>query len=346
MEIPHPSLTHTLLAPNSLPPPRPMSVPDNFLSTVSVLTPDLSLYKYFRPFSSVVPLSLLVLLYNVYVLLHEERLHTRVVLVSATIIIMLSLCFPVKKNNESRRTRLVKTAAPSPPTPPPPPPTPTTPTTPPPPTTTTTTTTIHAMIQIVYLSFLLRLITPITSTLTLTYASDTVFLLSRGLLSLSFLGAREENFGSGSRNLALGSATLLTSRLGEIPREDIHHTAFVFTLFTLSIVSYFHGAVDNLLNLVPRRRSLFVCALVFLLMAVTTCAIWKANCADDVEGLVCKEVYQYHALLLVLGVGVPVWMWWFQGSKRIMRGNWDIVHFVDEDIVDSEANNETADVLS
>jgi len=202
------------------------------------------------------------------------------------------------------------------------------------------------MIQIVYLSFLLRLITPITSTLTLTYASDTVFLLSRGLLSLSFLGAREENFGSGSRNLALGSATLLTSRLGEIPREDIHHTAFVFTLFTLSIVSYFHGAVDNLLNLVPRRRSLFVCALVFLLMAVTTCAIWKANCADDVEGLVCKEVYQYHALLLVLGVGVPVWMWWLQGSKRIMRGNWDIVHFVDEDIVDCEAHNETADVLS
>ena len=31
------------------------------------------------------------------------------------------------------------------------------------------------------------------------------------------------------------------------------------------------------------------------------------------------------------------------GSKRIMRGSWDMMHFVDEDIVDCETNNETAE---
>ena len=128
---------------------------------------------------------------------------------------------------------------------------------------------LSTVISLIYLSFSLRLLSPIIRTLTIAYSEDTVFDLTNSLLTLSFLTSTHPISSVLSRNAALAATTILTSRFSNDETSvdsgsDHNHTAFVYTLLALALVG-FYADLRLLCTKNDRLKNIIIVAVIVIL---------------------------------------------------------------------------------
>ena len=172
-----------------------------------------------------------------------------------------------------------------------------------------------------YLTVTLRGLSPVISTLTASYASDTIYRLSLTLLLLHLLlhdySAPKGDGGVKSLKAGLFATVLLASRIaigGERSgtAEDRSAANFKCFAFVFSSTSIFCFSPPLRKSLPPLSSSL---------LALLSSALSLSLTSRDPRLLLFCAVAQGTAG----GVG-PVWQWRNGGEKEVLCGRWDIKH--------------------